>query len=156
VRQERRAAGKVAAESYGFFIYALGHYSFFGEHEPAKTDIWDEFKNRPKEFALPEGRPLDGVGDACPGSPTVARFRGCRDRPGNLPVAGGQYFARHAKFVNRAVQQKRSCRNSKDRDQKCARAKAERRDRLTELCMPRRPKVEAPKTSTVIRAAGHH
>jgi hypothetical protein len=44
----------------------------------------------------------------------------------------------------------------KDRDQKSARAKAERCERLTELCMPRRPKVEAPNTPTVIRAAGHH
>jgi hypothetical protein len=44
----------------------------------------------------------------------------------------------------------------KDRDQKCARAKAERRERLTELCMARRPQTEAPKTPTVIRAAGHH
>jgi hypothetical protein len=31
----------------------------------------------------------------------------------------------------------------KDRDQKSARAKAERRERLTELCMPRRPKARS-------------
>jgi alkanesulfonate monooxygenase SsuD/methylene tetrahydromethanopterin reductase-like flavin-dependent oxidoreductase (luciferase family) len=34
---------QLGAESFGFFIYGLGHYSFFGEHEPVKTDIWDEF-----------------------------------------------------------------------------------------------------------------
>ena len=44
----------------------------------------------------------------------------------------------------------------KERDQKCARAKAERRERLTELCMPRRPKTTAPSAPVVIRAAGHH
>ena len=44
----------------------------------------------------------------------------------------------------------------KERDQKRARLIAERKDRLTNICMPRRPKVESPATSTIIRAAGHH
>jgi hypothetical protein len=47
---------KMGAESYGFFLYGLGHYSFFGEHEPGVSDVWDEFKNHPKDFAPPEGR----------------------------------------------------------------------------------------------------
>jgi hypothetical protein len=44
----------------------------------------------------------------------------------------------------------------KDRDQKAAGRQAERRARLSEICMPRRPKSGAPKERTIIRAAGHH
>ncbi len=53
---------QIGAEAYGFFIYGLGHYSFFGAHEPGVSNIWDEFKNHPKEFAPPEGRTQDCVG----------------------------------------------------------------------------------------------
>lgn len=44
----------------------------------------------------------------------------------------------------------------KDRDQRCARQQAERRARLSDIAMARKPKSDAPKISTVIRAAGHH
>jgi hypothetical protein len=44
----------------------------------------------------------------------------------------------------------------KDRDQRSARQQAERHARLSEITMARRPKSEAPKGPTIIRAAGHH
>ncbi len=52
----------IAAENHGFFIYGLGHYGFFGNHEPGKTNLWESFKNKPADFALPEGRTADCVG----------------------------------------------------------------------------------------------
>ncbi|HEV8411981.1 MAG TPA: LLM class flavin-dependent oxidoreductase [Bryobacteraceae bacterium] len=146
---------QIAAESYGFFIYGLGHYSFFGEHEPAKTDIWDEFKNHPKEFTPPDGRTQD-----CVGTPEQLRTRLrefeeagidqvlCLSQAGNV---SHDMLSSSIELFSKEVLPE-----FKDRDQKCAQAKAERRDRLTELCMPRRPKVEAPGAPTIIRAAGHH
>jgi hypothetical protein len=44
----------------------------------------------------------------------------------------------------------------KERDQKRAGLIAGRRERLSEICMPRRPKAPAPGAPTIIRAAGHH
>ena len=68
-RDEKRMA-QIGQENYGFFIYGLGHYSFFGEHEPAKTDIWNEFNTNPHEFVPPEGRIQD-----CVGTPEMLRKR---------------------------------------------------------------------------------
>jgi alkanesulfonate monooxygenase SsuD/methylene tetrahydromethanopterin reductase-like flavin-dependent oxidoreductase (luciferase family) len=142
-------------ESYGFFIYALGHYSFFGEHEPAKTDIWDEFKNHPKEFALPEGRPLD-----CVGTPEQIRqrLRDFEDAGIDQVICLSQAANISHDMLSSSIElfSKEVLPEFKDRDQKSARAKAERHARLTELCTPRRPKVEAPGAPTIIRAAGHH
>ena len=46
-----RSAWKLLGmENYGFFIYGLGHYSFFGAHRPGHTDIWNEYKTNPHEF----------------------------------------------------------------------------------------------------------
>jgi hypothetical protein len=44
----------------------------------------------------------------------------------------------------------------RDRDQRCARQQAERRARLSDIALARRPKTEGPKGPTIIRAAGHH
>jgi len=153
-RNEERL-GQLAAESYGFFIYALGHYSFFGEHEPAKTDIWDEFKNHPKDFALPEGRPLD-----CVGTPEQIRQRllDFEDAGIDQVICLSQAANISHEMLSSSIElfSKDVLPEFKDRDQKRARAKADRRERLTNLCMPRRPKVDAPTAPTVIRAAGHH
>jgi hypothetical protein len=44
----------------------------------------------------------------------------------------------------------------KDRDLASASKQAERRARINEKAMARKPKVEAPQREIVIRAAGHH
>ena len=148
-------AEAIGMESYGFFIYGLGHYSFFGAHEPGATDIWDEFKNHPKEFAPPEGRIQD-----CVGSPDRLRTQlrefeqvgidqvVCLSQAANIPH--GMLCSSMELFAKEVMPE------FKDRDQKCEAMRAERRARLTEIAMPRRPKTEAPTERTVIRAAGHH
>ena len=45
---------EIGDENYGFFVYGLGHYSFFGEHRPGKSDIWNDYKTSPKDAARPE------------------------------------------------------------------------------------------------------
>jgi alkanesulfonate monooxygenase SsuD/methylene tetrahydromethanopterin reductase-like flavin-dependent oxidoreductase (luciferase family) len=153
-RNEERL-GQIAAESYGFFIYALGHYSFFGEHEPAKTDIWDEYKNHPREFTPPDGRNQD-----CVGTPQQLqqRLRDFEDAGIDQVICLSQAANISHDMLSSSIElfSKEVLPEFKDRDQKCAREKAERRERLTGVCMPRRAKVEASSAATIIRAAGHH
>jgi len=153
-RDDARAQA-LGMEAYGFFIYGLGHYSFFGAHEPGKYDIWDEFKNHPKEFAPPEGRLQD-----CVGSPDRLRAQlrefeevgidqvVCLSQAAKLPH---DLLCSSIELFGKEVLPE-----FKERDLKNAGKQAERKAGLNELCMKRRPAVEAPKASTVIRAAGHH
>jgi alkanesulfonate monooxygenase SsuD/methylene tetrahydromethanopterin reductase-like flavin-dependent oxidoreductase (luciferase family) len=146
---------ELAMENYGFFIYGLGHYSFFGAHEPGSTDIWHEFKNNPKQFALPEGRPLDAVG-----TPDMLRTRlrefedagidqvVCLSQAGKI---GHEQLCSSIELFTKEVLPE-----FKDRDLSRAAAKAAQTARLSEIVMPRRKPDEAPLEKTIIRAAGHH
>lgn len=146
---------ELGAESYGFFIYGLGHYSFFGDHEPGITDIWDEFKNRPHEFAPPEGRIQD-----CVGTPEMIRARlrefeeagidqvVCLSQAGKIPH---ELLCSSIELFTREVLPE-----FKERDERCARQRAERRARLSDKAMARKPQPETPPARTVIHAAGHH
>jgi len=145
----------IGAESYGFFIYGLGHYSFFGEHRPSHTDIWNEYKTNPKSFAPPEGRIQD-----CVGTPEQLRTRLrdfeqagidqvlCIAQAGKIPhdllCSSIQLFSKEV------------LPEFKDRDMAEAGKQAERRARINEKAMTRKPKVETPEVQTIIRAAGHH
>jgi alkanesulfonate monooxygenase SsuD/methylene tetrahydromethanopterin reductase-like flavin-dependent oxidoreductase (luciferase family) len=44
-RDERRALA-MGLEGGNFFGYSLGHHYVFGEHQPARTDVWREFTER--------------------------------------------------------------------------------------------------------------
>ncbi|OWY60332.1 hypothetical protein B7486_69745, partial [cyanobacterium TDX16] len=54
-------------EGGNFFGYSLAHYYVFGEHEPAKTNVWDEFIERREkmgyspEAAIAEARETLGA-----------------------------------------------------------------------------------------------
>ncbi len=145
----------IGAEIFGFFIYGLGHYSFFGEHEPGKTDIWDEFKNHPKNFAPPEGRTQDCVGTPQRLREQLREFENVGiDQVICLSQAGGighdQLCSSIELFAKEVMPE------FKEREQKSLPNQAERRARRTEIAMPRRPKSDAPPAPTIIRAAGHH
>ena len=146
---------QVGAESYGFFIYGLGHYSFFGEHRPGHTDIWNEFKNNPKNFAPPEGRIQD-----CVGTPEMLRTRLrefedagidqvlCISQAGNVPH---QLLCSSIELFSKEVLPE-----FKDRDMAGAAARAERNAHINEKAMANKTAVEASGAEVVIRAAGHH
>lgn len=153
-RDDERALA-MGAEAYGYFIYGLGHYSFFGEHIPAATDIWDEFKNRPKPFVLPEGRTQDCVGSPERIRKQLLEFEQvgidhviCLSQAGKIPH---DMLCSSIELFTREVLPE-----FKERDQRCAPQQAARKARLNEICMPRRAPVEKPSEPTVIRAAGHH
>ncbi len=146
---------QVGMESYGFFVYGLGHYSFFGEHPPGKTDIWDEFKNHPKDFALPEGRIQD-----CVGTPEMLRTRLrefesagidqviCISQAGKVPH---ELLCSSMELFSKEVLPE-----FKERELAGRRKKADQVARISERAMARKKPIEGAKEQLIIRAAGHH
>jgi hypothetical protein len=146
---------QIGMENYGFFIYGLGHYSFFGAHEPGLTDIWDEFKTHPHEFTPPDGRIQDAVG-----TPDMLRTRlrefenvgidqvVCLSQAGKIPH---DLLCSSIELFTKEVLPE-----FKERELRGERKKAEQVARLSEKVMPRKREVEVPPAKTVIKAAGHH
>jgi alkanesulfonate monooxygenase SsuD/methylene tetrahydromethanopterin reductase-like flavin-dependent oxidoreductase (luciferase family) len=153
-RDERRGQ-QLGIENYGYFVYGLGHYSFFGEHEPGKTDIWHEYKTNPHEFVPPEGRVQD-----CVGTPEMirARLREFEDAGIDQVVCLSQAGRIPHELLCSSIElfSKEVLPEFKERDQRSAPRAAERRARITEKAMLRKPKVETVEARTIIRAAGHH
>jgi alkanesulfonate monooxygenase SsuD/methylene tetrahydromethanopterin reductase-like flavin-dependent oxidoreductase (luciferase family) len=153
--EDAKRMEQVGTESYGFFVYGLGHYSFFGEHMPGRTDIWDEFKNHPKDFALPEGRIQD-----CVGTPDMLRTRLrefeavgidqviCISQAGKIPH---ELLCSSIELFSKEVLPE-----FKDSELAGQPKKAAQVARISEKAMARKPNVEATKEQLVIRAAGHH
>jgi alkanesulfonate monooxygenase SsuD/methylene tetrahydromethanopterin reductase-like flavin-dependent oxidoreductase (luciferase family) len=153
--KDEKRMEQVGMESYGFFVYGLGHYSFFGEHEPARTDIWDEYKNHPHEFSMPEGRIQD-----CVGTPEMLRTRlrefeavgidqvVCISQAGKIPH---DLLCSSIELSSREVLPE-----FKERELSGLRRKGELTARISEKAMARKSPVEAPRERITIRAAGHH
>jgi len=144
-----------AAENYGFFVYGLGHYSFFGEHRPGKTDIWNRYKTDPRNDAGSEF-----TAKSCIGTPAMLR-----ERLREFEEAGiDQVIAVRQVGKLSLDQQCSSLRlfaeevlpEFKEREVANAREKAERAARIAEKAMARRPKADARPIEIVIPSAGHH
>lgn len=153
-KDEKRVL-EMGAESYGFFIYGLGHYSFFGAHAPGRTDIWNEYKTSPREFSPPEGRIQDCVGTPEMLRKTLRDFEAvgidqvvCISQAGKVPH---EMLCSSIRLFSREVLPE-----FKEREVAGARAKAAARARIAELAMARKPPVEIPREQAIIRAAGHH
>jgi len=63
-------AREIASYHHGFFMYGLGWYAFFAEHEPGKSRLWDSYEKNPHGFVMPEGKIPD-----CIGTPEQIRSR---------------------------------------------------------------------------------
>lgn len=153
-KDEQRVT-QIGMESYGFFVYGLGHYSFFGAHAPGETDIWNEYKTNPHEFALPEGRTQDCVGTPEMLRKTLRDFENvgidqvvCISQAGKIPH---ELLCSSIELFSREVLPE-----FKEREIAGAGKKAEATARIAEKAMARKPPVEAPKERAIIRAAGHH
>jgi alkanesulfonate monooxygenase SsuD/methylene tetrahydromethanopterin reductase-like flavin-dependent oxidoreductase (luciferase family) len=146
---------EIGQENYGFFMYGLGHYSFFGEHEPGKTDIWNEYKTNPHDFAPPEGRTQD-----CVGTPAMLRTRlrefeevgidqvVCLSQAGRIPH---ELLCSSIELFSREVLPE-----FKEREQQGAAGKNALKARIGEKAMQRKSLPQMAAERTVIRAAGHH
>ena len=154
--RDQERVEQIGAESYGFFLYGLGHYSFFGEHRPAKTDIWDEYKNQPEGVRASRGPHPGLCRHARHAARALARFRAGRDRSSALHFASRKDSARSAVLFHPAVLERSAARVQGARSREPPTKQAERRARINEKAMARKPKVEAPKGEIIIRAAGHH
>jgi alkanesulfonate monooxygenase SsuD/methylene tetrahydromethanopterin reductase-like flavin-dependent oxidoreductase (luciferase family) len=140
---EKRATA-AAIENYGFFVYGLGHYSFFGEHRPGKSDpVSPEY-----------------IAQACVGSPQKLRhtLREYEDAGIDQVIAVRQ--------VGRLTldQQCSSLRlfaqevlpEFKERDLASASRRSERAARISETAMARKPKIDQSQVEFTIPAAGRH
>jgi len=147
-------------EHHGFFMYGLGHYAFFGQHEPGKTNLLESYKNQPVKVKIDD--PLASASNVqnCVGTPEQIRatLRGFEDSgvdqvlflsqagkiPHELLMSSIDLFGRE---VLPAI---------KERDQQRAKEKTALVERLSEKAMKRKTKPTPAQAPTVIRAAGHH
>lgn len=154
-RDEKRVRA-ISAENHGFFIYGLGHYAFFGEHEPGKTNIWNNYKNSPQGFAPPEGRTLDCIG-------TPAQIRARLKEFEEAGVDQVIFLSQAGRISHETLSEsielfgKEVLPEVKERDYRQEKEKAALRSRIAEKAMSRKRAPEVPKSGrTIVRAAGHH
>jgi len=148
-------ARALSKENHGFFIYGLGHYTYFGEHRPGKTDIWHNYHTNPGDLA----RIPTADRKTCVGTPEQVRAQ-LRDfeqsgvdqvillmQAGRMPHA---VMCESLELFGRTVMPE-----FKERDRRQAPQMAERAERISAQALKRKPPVP-PAPPTVIRAAGHH
>jgi alkanesulfonate monooxygenase SsuD/methylene tetrahydromethanopterin reductase-like flavin-dependent oxidoreductase (luciferase family) len=133
----------------------LGHYSFFGQHRPGKTDIWREFTTAPKDAAAPEA-----AAQTCVGTPKMVRerLREFEEAGIDQVIGVGQVGRIPHELMCSSFRlfSKEVLPEFKERDLVNAAKKAERNARISEKAMARKPKIEQPSAETVIPSAGHH
>ncbi|HXX44970.1 MAG TPA: LLM class flavin-dependent oxidoreductase [Candidatus Acidoferrales bacterium] len=145
----------IAEENYGFFVYGLGHYSFFGEHRPAKSDIWNDYKTKPRDAGG-----VEFTAKSCIGTPETLRhtLREYEDAGIDQVIAvrqvGNLSFDHQASSLRLFAQDVLP--EFKERELASARWRNERRARISEKAMARKPKIDAPQVETVIPSAGRH
>jgi len=144
-----------AAEHYGFFVYGLGHYSFFGEHCPGKTDIWNRFKTDPRD-----DQGTEFTAKSCIGTPAMLR-----ERLREFEDAGIDQVIAVRQVGKLSLDQQCSSLELfagevlpefKDRALRNVQHQAERRARIAEKAMARKPKPAERPVDIVIPSAGHH
>lgn len=157
--RDEKLVREMAHEHHGFFMYGLGHYAFFGQHEPGKTNLWENYKNQDAPIKIDD--PLaSGQVRNCVGTPEQIRdaLRGFEEsgvdqvlflsQAGNIPH---ELLMSSIDLFGRAVLPE-----VKERDRKCARQKSEVVERLNEKLLKRKVMPHPPTTPTIVRAAGHH
>jgi alkanesulfonate monooxygenase SsuD/methylene tetrahydromethanopterin reductase-like flavin-dependent oxidoreductase (luciferase family) len=154
-RDEDKARA-LAAEHQGFFLYGLGHYAFFGNHEPGKTNIWENYKNKPENFSLPEGRTAD-----CVGTPAQigTRLKEFEDAGIDQVIFLSQAGRIPHEMLSSSIELfgKEALPEVKERDLKRTKEKAALKQRIIEKAMARKREPEVPNwPPTFIKAAGHH
>lgn len=144
------ARARTAAEDgLRFFAYALGHYYLFGRHEPARTDIWKNYRANPLSLPI-----IDGA-TSCVGTPDQVRnsLRAFEDAGIDQVVLVSQAgntshedICASLELVAREVLPE-----FKDRDRERAKLKAERMAPIIEHAMKRKPapKIAGDGTTTI-------
>jgi len=150
----------MAHENHGFFLYGLGHYAFFGEHEPARTNIWDNYKNQPAKVKIDDPLAAGSQAQTCVGTP--AQIREALSGFEESGVDQVLFLSQAGKIPHELLSSSIDLFGSevlpeiKERDHKRTSEKTALVERLSEKAMKRKPKMEARPGPTIIRAAGHH
>ena len=152
---DQKRVEAVAEENYGFFVYGLGHYSFFGEHRPAKTNVWNDYKTKPRDAAG-----VEFTAKSCIGTPKKLRdsLREYEDAGIDQVIAvrqvGKLSFDHQASSLRLFAEEVLP--EFKERELAGARRQAERRARISEKAMARKPKHEAAPVEIVIPSGHGH
>ncbi len=158
--RDEKLVRDMAHEHHGFFMYGLGHYAFFGEHEPGRTNLWERYKNQTSPIIINDPLASGSQARNCVGTPDQIRaallgfeesgvdqvlFLSQAGRiPHELLMSSIDLFGREV------------LPEFKDRDQKRAKEKAELVRGLNEKLMKRKIMPKPPSAPTIVRAAGHH
>ncbi len=148
------ARARTAAEDgLRFFAYALGHYYLFGRHEPARTDIWNNYRANPLSLPI-----IDG-GTSCVGTPDQVRnsLRAFEDAGIDQVVLVSQAGNNRHEDICASLEllAREVMPEFKDRDGERAKLKAERMAPVIERAMKRKPAPQiADDGPTTIQAGG--
>lgn len=137
-----------------YFAYALGHYYLFGSHQPACTDIWNNYRTNPISLPI-----IDGA-NSCVGTPAQVRnsLRAFEEAGIDQVVLVAQAGKnRHEDICSAlALFAKEVMPEFKERESRRGREKAERMAPIIERAMKRKPEPKVPLSdgSTLIQAGG--
>jgi alkanesulfonate monooxygenase SsuD/methylene tetrahydromethanopterin reductase-like flavin-dependent oxidoreductase (luciferase family) len=158
--RDEKLVQELAREHHGFFMFGLGHYAFFGQHEPGKTNLWESYKNQPVRPKIDDPLASASQSQSCVGTPAQIRdtLRGFEEsgvdqvlflsQAGKIPH---EMLMSSIDLFSREVLPE-----IKERDHARMKQKAELVARLTEKAMKRKAQIPSPSQPTIVRAAGHH
>src|SRR5216684_3696942 len=152
---------EMSDEHHGFFMYGLGHYAFFGNHEPGKTDLWSSYKTQPAKVTVDDPLASAARSQTCVGTPDQVRaaLRSFEETGVDQVIFLSQAGRIPSEMLASSIELfgKEVLPEVKERDQKRAKEKAALRDRIVNKAMARKRAPQVPKWGpTIVRAAGHH
>jgi alkanesulfonate monooxygenase SsuD/methylene tetrahydromethanopterin reductase-like flavin-dependent oxidoreductase (luciferase family) len=144
-------AREVGRDGAGFFFHSFGHHYLFGEHEPGKTSIWDNYTASARAAATQV--PGDSFGTPDDLRHFMEQWEGTGvdlilllPQNGNVPhediCSSNEIFFREVapQFL--------------ERNEKRLREKAARLAPAIERALKRKTKIERPKEKTIVKAYG--
>ncbi len=152
-------------EGANFFGYSLAHYYVFGRHQPARTSVWDEFRNRRAEQGYdPEAVLLASQNEDRLGAKIVEQGVGGLRGAVGTPEQIRDYLRRYEECgVDQVIFCFQAGKNRHehimealelfgrevlpefaDRDQQAQREKAQRLEPVVEAAMARKPESDHP------------
>ncbi len=143
-------ARRIGRDGAGFFFHSFGHHYLFGEHEPGRTSIYDNYR---ASGGLPAPTAQDGFG-------TPDEIRSYLKQWEETGVDQILLLAQNGNVPHEAICSshelffKEIAPEYHEREEKRQKEKAARLAPAIERALKRKKKVEPPREKTVIRAYG--